>query len=289
MPVIPRGDTPPTSLGTTEFRCSVRADLRNRGPARGAIAARRLPGDHSSQLWAFAPPCRNGTAPRRSESSSGSWGLPEVLAAAERLWSNGHAPNEIRIRTLYVRNPKIPDVDLWVPFPIPAQLRFGPEVGERKRPASHILPPVARLIVSQGVALQFHLTALFAAHCQSRPGQAWDNQIPLSRRTPDSANWLDLVAVSAKSSGSSAQASTYMRNKLRQFRSALGLLARNHVVDLGKPGSVNRYEGFRLLSEDASSSSAGAVEYRVPCGDEDTLKIPFQFFTRGVGARADEE
>lgn len=208
-------------------------------------------------------------------------GLPDVLAAAEKLWSNGHAPNEIRIRTLYARNPNIPDVDLWAPFPIPAQLRFGPELDERKRPASHILPPMARLIVSQGVALQFHLTALFAAHCQSRPGRAWDNQIPLSRRTPDSVNWLDLVAVSAKSSGSSAQASAYTRNKLRQFRSALGLLARNHIVDLGKPASVNRYEGFRLLSEDASSSSVGAIEYRVPRGDEDTLKIPFQFFTRG--------
>ncbi|MGW3007437.1 hypothetical protein ACWC9R_01155 [Streptomyces sp. NPDC001219] len=130
--------------------------------------------------------------------------------------------------------------------------------------------------------MQFHLTALFVARCQTQPGRSWKNVIPLSRNGSVSAPaWLDLMAVSASSKGEVAQASTYTRNKLRQFRSALKLLSERNLVDLGRSEAGRKYEGFRLLSEDASSSGAGVTEYRVPRADEAPLELPAHFFTRG--------
>ncbi|WP_330238797.1 hypothetical protein [Streptomyces sp. NBC_00525] len=140
---------------------------------------------------------------------------------------------------------------------------------------------MAHLILSQGVALKFHLMAMFVAQCQTKPGRTWGNSIPLGRRESGATSWLDLMAVSASSGKGSTQASAYTANKLRQFRSALGLLSRRGLADIGVPGARDRYEGFRLLTEDGRSSPAGAVDYRVPREEEETLSIPVQFFTRG--------
>jgi len=209
-------------------------------------------------------------------------GLLDVVSATEKLWSNGRSPHNVRVRDTYIRNRQMPDGPLWTTPSETPELPVGPPVDERRRPAPHILPPLARLLVSQGVAMQFHLTALFVAQCQTRPGGTWKNMIPLSRNSAISApTWLDLMAVSASAKGEVAQASTYTRNKLRQFRSALKFLSDRNLVDLGRSGVGRRYEGFKLLAEDSSSSGAGVTEYRVPRDEEAHLEVPAHFFTRG--------
>lgn len=207
-------------------------------------------------------------------------GLLEVLDATEKLWADGLEPKDIRIRILYLRNRAIPDTDLWSSYPWPSALRFGPAFDERRRPADRVLPPMVHLILSQGVALKFHLVAMFVAQCQAKPGRTWGNSISLGRRGLGSTSWLDLMAVSANS-GIGGTQSAYTSNKLRQFRSALSLLSKRGLVDIGMLGVRDRYEGFRLLAEDGRSSPAGVVDYRVPREDEDALRIPVEFFTRG--------
>lgn len=209
-------------------------------------------------------------------------GLLDVMSATKELWSDGLSPRYIRIRETYVRNKEVAENPFSAnPHGLPI-IRFGPPVDERKRPVNEVLPPLARLLVSQGIAMQFHLIVLFAAQCEVPAGRAWKNALSLNRGYPGSGqSWLDLVSAPTTSKGSTAQASTYTRNKLRQFRSALKLLAGQDLVDLGNSETGRKYEGFRLLSEDASSSGAGAVGYRVPREGEAHIKIPVEFFTCG--------
>ncbi|WP_407565857.1 hypothetical protein [Streptomyces sp. 184] len=132
------------------------------------------------------------------------------------------------------------------------------------------------------MAMQFHLTSLFVAQCGAKPGKEWRNNIPLEKgRNENPISWLDLIAVSAKSREKAAQISTYTGNKLRQFRSALENLAEKGLVDLGEPGTGSRYEGFKLLKEDGSSSGAGAAAYRVPAKSEPIFSVPPEFFING--------
>lgn len=209
-------------------------------------------------------------------------GLLDVLSATEQLWSTGLSPRTIRIRETYVRNREMAenpfDADPWgVPM-----VRFSTPVDERRRPVREVLPPLARLLKSQGVAMQFHLTALFVAHCQAKPGRTWNNTIPLNRDGSSELSWLDLMSVPTTPKAIATQSSTtYTRNKLRQFRSALKLLADEDLMDMRKSGRGRSYADFSLLSEDASSSGAGGVEYRVPQEGEVPLGLPIEFFLQG--------
>ncbi|UCM89342.1 hypothetical protein [Streptomyces marincola] len=210
-------------------------------------------------------------------------GLPDVLAAAERLREEGTGLSAVRLRRRYVRNEDLPDGGPGGPGLAAEDPAAGPVPApdERRRPPSDAQPPLARLLVSQGVAMRFHLVALFAAQCQARPGLPWRNTIPLGRTGDAPLTWLDLVAVAARPGGETTQASGYTSNKLRQFRSALDLLARRGLADIGRPGTRNRYEGFGLLAEDGRSTAAGAAGYRVPLADEECVDVPAEFFTRG--------
>lgn len=203
-------------------------------------------------------------------------GLLDVLAALEELHSGGNAGRSVRLRSPYIRNGAIPYGDLWSPQGFPSFIEFD----KRRRPAERVLPPLAKLLLSQGVALGFHLVALFVAQAQARPGARWENQIPITKRGRGIA-WVDLMAVSAKSSTGGGRPSSYAANKTRQLRASLNLLSNHRLVDIGDPGVRNRYEGFKLLSEDAISSAASFVEYRAPRENEAVISVPFEFFTRG--------
>ncbi|MDX3844994.1 hypothetical protein [Streptomyces europaeiscabiei] len=203
-------------------------------------------------------------------------GLLDVLAALEELHSDGNSGPSVRLRTPYIRNSVMPYGDLWSQHAFPSFVEFD----ERRRPAERILPPLARLLLSQGVALEFHLVALFVAQAQARSGARWENEIPITKRSNGIA-WVDLMAVSAKSRTGGGRSSSYTANKTRQLRASLNLLSNHKLVDIGDPGVRNRYEGFKLLSEDAVSSAASSVEYRVPREHEAVINVPFQFFTRG--------
>ncbi|MFB4193009.1 hypothetical protein [Streptomyces carpaticus] len=177
-------------------------------------------------------------------------GLREITATAGELHAAGPVrPEAIRLRAGYLEN-RTP------PLPYTGSVR--------RRPPEHLRPPLARLLLPQGVALRFHLMALFTAQCRAYPG----------------VTWLDLVAVAPSGAGP-ATASGYTANKLRQFRSALTVLTRHGLAEL--PGSAprRRYDGFRLLAEDGRNPGAGVAEYRVPERAEDTLAVPVEFFTRG--------
>jgi hypothetical protein len=192
--------------------------------------------------------------------------LPDVVQSTRALWEGGLAPAGIRIRTAYMRNTRMPD---------------GP-LDDRRRPSSAALPRFAQLLVSQGVAMQFHLTALFAAQCTTGPGRPWRNGIPLDRRRTDAEfTWLDLVASSARSGKGADYVSGHTGNKLRQFRAALETLSRKGLVGLGRSRDGLRYDDFELLKEGGRNSRAGAVGYRVPSLSEACLAVPREFFTQG--------
>ncbi|GAA2053221.1 hypothetical protein GCM10009757_27930 [Streptomyces cheonanensis] len=194
-------------------------------------------------------------------------GLREITATAGELHAAGPVrPETIRLRAGYLENRT------------PSLLHPG---SVRRRPPEHLRPPLARLLLPQGVALRFHLMALFAAQCGTRPGRAWPGGVPLGRRAAHpGTTWLDLVAVSPTGEGPMT-ASQYTANKLRQFRSALTVLTRHGLTELPGPGPRRRYDGFRLLAEDGRNPGAGVAEYRVPERAEDTLAVPVEFFTRG--------
>ncbi|GKQ36900.1 hypothetical protein [Streptomyces sp. A012304] len=192
--------------------------------------------------------------------------LNDVLDATETLWRDGESPARIRLRAAYTRNARKPDVEL----------------DERRRPPVEAMPRFAQLLVSQGVAMQFHLTALFAAQCTTAPGRYWRNTIPLDRRQDDAeVTWLELVASPAGSGRDRDYVSGHTANKLRQFRAALATLSRKGLVGLGQSVRGRRYDGFELLTEGRRNTRAGASRYKVPLASEACLPVPREFFTRG--------
>ncbi|MBB2908757.1 hypothetical protein FHS43_000003 [Streptosporangium becharense] len=138
--------------------------------------------------------------------------------------------------------------------------------------------PLTSLISSRGIAIQLFLICLFEAQSRCQPGVEPKNNRPLQPKT-DEVAWLDLLATHA----SAKAPATPRDNRLRQIKKALLHLERELLVEIpGGKHTNDRFQGFRLLNESGMPTQSNSlVRYSVPLDQEDTLKLPIDFFLMG--------
>jgi hypothetical protein len=158
----------------------------------------------------------------------------------------------------------------------------GP-LSDRRLPPAKERPPTARLLSPRGTALRVYLLALFAAQIRSRPGAKPANDWRIRRIVPGGQAWLNYFAAVTDSTDGRHVAISEDDQLERQFKHALGQLARKevHLVRLpAGPAPMNRFEGFQLLHE-SGDTTATTIDYAVPKANEATFALPPEFFTRG--------
>lgn len=232
------------------------------------------PGASSGQVAKAADP-RHGAAPQRRAISVRQY-LDNIAAVMNdgrgtRTWATrttalAPRPESVVVRRQYVHHGQ--------PKPVEDLRRSLPKKDR---------PPAARLITGRDSVLQVHLTALFVATTQTRPGATWRNVIPLTKATSSSAalSWMDLLVLHARRAEGCVHSGSRTQNKYRQITWPLGRLRDDGLVALPRVGGNWPYEGFTLLREDGISTAAEAVDWRHPTAAEPKIKIPAEFFTRG--------
>ncbi|MEU6347176.1 hypothetical protein ABZ883_40280 [Streptomyces sp. NPDC046977] len=190
--------------------------------------------------------------------------LNDVTLAAAELADQGRSPTVVPVRRTYIRHGEIRHVE-----------------HERKGLPSEQRPPAARLIAPRGVAGRLHLTLLFAAACQAKPGNQWPNRIPID---PDSAHrfsWMRLIGAHARHAPGGNYVASPRVNKQRQITEGLKKLRDNLLVEFPHAGTRHPFRDFTLLCDSGMSTQAAVIPYRVPKKAEAIFGIPVEFFTNG--------
>ena len=131
-------------------------------------------------------------------------------------------------------------------------------------------PPVTRLVHRKSNALPLLLTAIYVAHLEGTPGQAYSNGHRNATRTAGAESWATLAGLHA--SGKSGP-----RNRRVRVTRALAQLETAGLVETGRERQRHRFESFRLNREDGSQR-----QYTVPGVDApDTVHLPASFFVNG--------
>jgi hypothetical protein len=131
-------------------------------------------------------------------------------------------------------------------------------------------PPVTRLLHRKSNALPLLLTAIYVAHLEGTPGQAYSNGHRNATRTAGAESWATLAGLHA--SGKSGP-----RNRRVRVTRALAQLDTAGLVETGRERQRDRFESFRLNHEDGSQR-----QYTVPGGDApDMVHLPASFFVNG--------
>jgi hypothetical protein len=113
------------------------------------------------------------------------------------------------------------------------------------------------------------LTAIYVAHLETKPGQAFDNRRHNTRSKEDARkSWCWLAGLTVPRD---------TRSRRARVRRALDELVAAGLVSIRPQGDRYRYEGWRLLNEEDSESP-----YRVPSEREpDAIRLPATFFLNG--------
>jgi hypothetical protein len=100
-------------------------------------------------------------------------------------------------------------------------------------------PPVTRLVHRKSNALPLLLTAIYVAHLEGTPGQAYSNGHRNATRTAGAESWATLAGLHA--SGKSGP-----RNRRVRVTRALAQLETAGLVETGRERQRDRFESFRL-------------------------------------------
>ncbi|MFE7779264.1 hypothetical protein ACFU5O_36455 [Streptomyces sp. NPDC057445] len=190
--------------------------------------------------------------------------LDDVTRAAAELADQGRSPAAVPVRRTYIRHHEIRHVE-----------------HERRGLPSEERPPAARLIAPRGVAGRLHLTLLFAAACQAKPGNQWPNRIPIEPDSSHRFSWTRLIGTHARYTPGGNYVASAQANKQRQITQGLKKLRDNLLVEFPHAGTRHPFRDFTLLSESGTSTPAAVIPYKVPKKAETTFDIPAEFFTNG--------
>ena len=132
-------------------------------------------------------------------------------------------------------------------------------------------PPVTRLVHRKGNALPLLLTAIYVAHLEGTPRQAFSNaHRNVTKLEGGAESWATLAGLYA--SGRSGP-----RNRRVRVTRALAQLEAAGLVETGRERQRDRFEFFRLNREDGSQR-----QYTIPGADApDTVHLPAAFFLNG--------
>jgi hypothetical protein len=131
-------------------------------------------------------------------------------------------------------------------------------------------PPVTRLVHRKSNALPLLLTAIYVAHLEGTPGQAFSNGHRNATKMTSTESWATLAGLHA--SGKSEP-----RNRRVRVTRALAQLEAVGLIETGRERQRDRFEFFRLNREDGSQR-----QYTIPGADApDTVHLPAAFFLNG--------
>lgn len=138
-------------------------------------------------------------------------------------------------------------------------------------------PLIARLIAPKGLAIRLYLTALYDAQVRQRPGSAHTNDRLIWPPSVDDVGWVGLLAVAATVS---AKGRSEMDNRVRQVKSAIDRLAREHAVILPRKFQPrNRFENFLLRNDGGVSPGLPSENSYITPRRNEGISIPVEFFT----------
>jgi hypothetical protein len=196
--------------------------------------------------------------------------LLDARTAIYRLSEAGSHPHTVRLRRRFVRlkTRRERDAD---PERHPQRAGLHPgRLAVDQHQDIDTRPPMTRLVWREGWGFPLYLTAVFEAHCAAQAGRRIDDrERPLAtgpRGDPWKEPWSRLLGDPASS-----------RNRRVHVTRALEQLAHHGLVELGRPRTLHRFEGFKLLSD-----SGDGTAYTVP-GDSRraALYLPPTFFLNG--------
>ena len=194
---------------------------------------------------------------------------PMLGDAGEHLQTAGRLPEEVRIRSRFVRRTT------------PA----SSDASDRKLPPRPERPPAMRLLSPRGIALRLYMIALCEAQSRARSGETASNDRRLVAGGEETG-WIDLVAAPVQAEGRGATLISRADKKRRMLTSALDALSHQEVqlVHLPKgdhPKAREKYEKFRLLDE--GGARGGEVPYyvRPPKEERNVFSLPSTLFTNG--------
>ena len=131
-------------------------------------------------------------------------------------------------------------------------------------------PPVTRLVHRKGNALPLLLTAIYVAHLEGTPGQAFSNGHRNVTKMAGIESWATLAGLHA--SGKSGP-----RNRRVRVTRALAQLEAVGLVETGRERQRDRFEFFRLNREDGNQH-----QYTMPSADAPGIvHLPAAFFLNG--------
>jgi hypothetical protein len=131
-------------------------------------------------------------------------------------------------------------------------------------------PPVTRLVHRKSNALPLLLTAIYVAHLEGTPRQAFSNGHRNATNMRGAESWATLAGL--YTSGRSGP-----RNRRVRVTRALAQLEAAGLVETGRERQRDRFEFFRLNREDGSQR-----QYTIPgAGAPGTVHLPAAFFLNG--------
>ena len=131
-------------------------------------------------------------------------------------------------------------------------------------------PPVTRLVHRKSNALPLLLTAIYAAHLEGTPRQAFSNGHRNATKMTGTESWATLAGLHA--SGKSGP-----RNRRVRITRALAQLEAVGLVETGREHQRDRFEFFRLNREDGNQR-----RYTIPGANAPgTVRLPASFFLNG--------
>lgn len=173
---------------------------------------------------------------------------------------------------------KLDDLGLRIRQPFSCRSTPIPgDASDRKAPPRELRPPATRIGSSLGSALRLELTTLALLQLHRRPGAAAhlaDLGLTIAGASQE-IGWADLVAVNPSDSNRGGHFVNVRDKRARTVRKALDGLEQAGLVDVpGKPGELNRYEGFVLLDEAGVDHLGERREYTVPKIDPHVFALP---------------
>jgi len=149
--------------------------------------------------------------------------------------------------------------------------RQKPDAAARRRAARQDLdsrPPLARLVHRDTRSLALYMTAVYVAHLETGPGNAFVNRHDNVFKQGDRASWVTLAGMSTPLEEHAR------RNRIRR---ALDGLEAAGLARLKPKGRQGRYDAWGLLKDDGSTSV-----YRVPgAASGRVVRLPAAFFYNG--------
>jgi hypothetical protein len=191
-------------------------------------------------------------------------GLRKATQEYARLDSLGQVP-EARLRSPFVALHALRQLPAR---PDPGEDETDELENERRRREIVTRPPLARLLHRRSNALALYLTAVYVAHLELKPGNAFTNTRSNGVGGRMAASWAVLSGMGTPA---------HPRAKRARMRRALDELAAAGLVSFGEVNGRKQYERWTLHTDAGTDAT-----YRVPGeNDSDVIVLPAAFFYYG--------